>query len=264
MLGIIGCGVMGSVILEGMLEKKIVSPGDLLIFDKDTARAEGLQEKWKLRLASDAREICQKAHQILFAVKPQNIDELIMDIKDLLSDQLIISIVAGIQISYLQEKAGKPLRIVRIMPNTPCLVGEGMSIISKGKGVSEQEEAFVKKIMEGLGKVILLEEKLLDAAAGLSGCGPAFYLLVLEALADGGVEAGLSRETALLLASQTMLGTAKMVMETGEHPALLKNKVTSPGGLTSAGLLALEEGAVRASMIKAVVQAVKRGSSLGS
>lgn len=264
MLGIIGCGTMGSVILEGMLEKKIVPSDDLLIFDKDTARVGALQEKWKLRLASDARKICQKARQIFFAVKPQNIDALLADIKDLLSDQLIISIVAGIQTSYLQEKAGKPLRIVRIMPNTPCLVGEGMSVISKGKGVSEQEEAFVKKIMEALGKVVLLEENLLDAAAGLSGCGPAFYLLVLEALADGGVEVGLSRETALLLASQTMLGTAKMTQETGEHPALLKNKVTSPGGLTSAGLLALEEGAVRASMIKAVVDAVKRGNSLGS
>lgn len=264
MLGVIGCGTMGSVIIEGMLKKKIVPPDGLLIFDKDTGRTGYLQEKWKLRATSDAREVCREANQILFAVKPQNIAELIVDIKDLLSEQLIISIVAGIQISYLQEKAGKPLRIIRVMPNTPCLVGEGMSIISKGEGVSENEEAFVKKFMEALGRVVLLEEKFLDAAAGLSGCGPAFYLLVLEALTDGGVEVGLSRETALMLASQTMLGTAKLIQETEEHPASLKNKVTSPGGLTSAGLLALEEGAVRASMINAVVQAVKRGNLLGS
>ncbi len=264
MLGVIGCGLMGSVILEGMLEKKIVSPGDLLIFDKDPGRTVFLQEKWKLKVASDVKELCREASQIIFAVKPQNIAELIEDIKEVLSGQLIISIVAGIKKSYLQEKAGKPLRIVRVMPNTPCLIGEGMSIISTGKGVSEKEEAFVKDFMGALGKVVLLEEKLLDAAAGLSGCGPAFYLLILEALTDGGVEVGLNRDTALMLASQTMLGTAKMVQETGEHPASLKNKVTSPGGLTSAGLLAMEEGSVRASMIKAVVQAVQRGSLLGN
>jgi len=264
MLGVIGCGMMGSVILEGILNKKIVPAEDLLIFDKDLSRTGSLQEKWKLRVATDVKEICREANQILFAVKPQNIAGLMEEIKELLFEQLIISIIAGIQINYLQEKAGKPLRIVRVMPNTPCLIGEGMSIISTGKNVSEKEEAFVKDFMQALGKVVLLEEKYLDAAAGLSGCGPAFYLLILEALTDGGVEAGLNRETALMLASQTMLGTARMVQETGEHPASLKNKVTSPGGLTSAGLLALEEGAVRASMIKAVVQAVQRGSLLGN
>ncbi len=263
MLGVIGCGTMGSVIIEGMLKKKILPPEGLLIFDKDAGRTGFLQEKWKLRAASEVRDLCREADKILFAVKPQNIAALMAEIKDLLSEQLIISIIAGIQISYLQEKAGKPLRIVRIMPNTPCLAGEGMSVISKGEGVSADEEAFVKNIMEALGKTILLEEKFLDAAAGLSGCGPAFYLLVLEALADGGVEVGLDRETALMLAAQTMLGTAKMMQETGEHPAVLRNKVTSPGGLTSAGLLALEAGAVRAAMIDAVVQAVERGSQLG-
>ena len=156
------------------------------------------------------------------------------------------------------------MRIIRVMPNTPCLVGEGMSIISPGDGVSEEETEFVKSMMQTLGKVVLLEERLLDAGAGLSGCGPAYYMLVLEALADGGVEVGLSWDTAFMLAAQTMLGAAKMALETGEHPASLKNKVTSPGGLTSAGLIALEKGGVRAAMIKAVTKAVKRGQSLGS
>jgi pyrroline-5-carboxylate reductase len=247
-----------------MLREKIVPPEGLLIYDKDTGRTEFLRDKWGLKATSDAKVVCREADRILIAVKPQNMDELIEEIRDFLSEQLIISIVAGMQINSLLERAGKPLRVVRIMPNTPCLVGEGMSIISRGKGVSDSEEELVKNIMGALGKVIPLEENLLDAAAGLSGCGPAYCLLVLEALADGGVEVGLNWETASMLAVQTMLGTARMVRETKEHPASLKNKVTSPGGLTSAGLLALEKGAVRSSMIEAVVEAVKRGNQLGS
>ena len=265
MLGFIGCGMMGGVILEGILEQKILPPDELLIYDKDTAKTGVLHEKWGVRVAFDIEGLCREAREIFLAVKPQNIDELMEHgLRDLPSEKLIISIVAGVQISSLQKKAGKPLRIVRIMPNTPCLVGEGMSIISPGADVAEKEIEFVKNIMGALGKAVLLEEKLLDAGTGINGCGPAFFLLILEALADGGVEAGLSRETAAALAVQTMLGTAKMVQETGEHPASLKNKVTSPGGLTSAGLLALEEGGVRASMINAVVRAVERGKSLGS
>ena len=145
MLGVVGCGMMGSVILEGILKKKILSTDDLLIYDKDPGRIVFLQEKWKLKAASDVKEICRKANQILFAVKPQNIAELMDEIKDLLSEQLIISIIAGIQIKYLQERAGKPLRIVRVMPNTPCLIGEGMSI-SSGKGVSAKEETLSKTL----------------------------------------------------------------------------------------------------------------------
>ena len=157
---------------------------------------------------------------------------------------------------------GATAKIVRIMPNTPCLVGEGMIVLSKSQSVSEEEEKEVATLIGSLGKVLFLEETYMSAVTALSGSGPAYILLVIEALAEGGVEMGLSWDTALTLAAQTVLGTAKLLLETKEHPAVLKNKVTSPGGTTSAGLLALEEGAVRNAFIKAVIQSAEREKNL--
>ena len=150
------------------------------------------------------------------------------------------------------------------MPNTPCLVGEGMIVICKNKNVTGEEEKKIITLMKSLGKVVVLEEKLFSAATGLSGSGPAYIFLIIEALADGGVEMGLSREIALTLSAQTVLGAAKMFLQTGEHPAALKNKVTSPGGTTSAGLLALEKGAVRAALINAVIESAQKADMLGN
>ena len=157
---------------------------------------------------------------------------------------------------------GATAKIVRIMPNNPCLVGEGMIVLSKSQSVSEEEEKEVATLIGSLGKVLFLEETYMSAVTALSGSGPAYILLVIEALAEGGVEMGLSWDTALTLAAQTVLGTAKLLLETKEHPAVLKNKVTSTGGTTSAGLLALEEGAVRNAFIKAVIQSAEREKNL--
>lgn len=263
MFGLIGCGTMGSALLQGIIHKKLVDKNEIVVFDLDAERAKLLKEKMGIKIAADAQSLCSQAQKIFLAVKPQDMQELLLQIKPVLNpDHLLISIAAGLSISFFEKKLGKPLKIIRIMPNTPCLVGEGMSVICKSAAVSDKEMQGVTTLVEALGKVTSLEEKYMSAVTGLSGSGPAYIYLVIEALADGGVEMGLSRDAALLIAAQTVLGAAKMILETGEHPAVLKNKVTSPGGTTSAGLLALEEGRVKASLIKAVVEAAKRERAL--
>lgn len=263
MFGLIGCGTMGSALLAGIMHKELVDKNGIVIFDLDVGRAELLKEKLGIRIAADVRSLCSQVQKIFLAVKPQDMKELLLQIKPALNpEHLLISLAAGLYISFFEEQLGKPLKIMRIMPNTPCLVGEGMIVVCRSAAVSTEEVQEIAILLETLGRVIFLEEKYMGAVTGLSGSGPAYIFLVIEALADGGVEMGLNRDTAQLLAAQTVFGAAKMVLETGEHPVLLKNKVTSPGGTTSAGLLALEEGAVKASLIKAVVDAAQRERAL--
>lgn len=263
MLGFIGCGTMGGSLLQGVIKKQLVVPERVVVFDQDPDRAVFFKDSLQVSVAADLPSICRQAHKIFLAVKPQDMKELLLEIKPRLqAEHLLISVAAGLPISFYQEYLGAALKIIRLMPNTPCLVGEGMIALSKSPGVSAAEEKEIKTLMGALGKVISLEEKLMSAVTGLSGSGPAYILLVIEALADGGVEMGLSRDVALLLAAQTVLGTAKLFLETGEHPAVLKNKVTSPAGTTSAGLQALEKGAVRAALSKAVIRAAQREKTM--
>ncbi|MGI5876132.1 MAG: pyrroline-5-carboxylate reductase [Dethiobacteria bacterium] len=264
MLGLVGCGTMGSALVRGLILQKIKKPQDILIYDKEIGKRIALKEQWGITISPDPISLCMEAKTIFIAVKPQDMEGLLLDLKPALTrEHLLVSLAAGLKIKYYEELLGGDIKIIRVMPNTPCLVGEGMIVISRGERVSKEEEVKVKELMEALGTVLLLEEKYMDAVTGLSGSGPAYALLFLEALADGGVEMGLSRDVAFLLAAQTLLGAARMALESNEHPAELKNKVTSPGGTTSAGLLAMEEGGVRASIIKAVIEATKRGKNLG-
>lgn len=264
MLGLIGCGMMGSALVEGIVEKGLSKPGDIFIYDIDEKKTNALSHKLKVKAAIDLDFLCRKAKMIFLAVKPQDMKALLLNLKAFLkSHHLLISIAAGLNIDFFEELLGK-LKIIRVMPNAPCVVGEGMSVVTKSDSVSREEEEEVLKLMGALGKVIVLPEKYMDVVTGLSGSGPAYVFLFIEALADGGVEMGLSRDVALLLAAQTVLGAAKMCLETGDHPSALKNRITSPGGTTSAGLLALEEGAVRASVIKAIVEATRRSKALGN
>lgn len=263
MLGFIGCGTMGGTLLKGIIKKQLVTPKEIIIFDQDTEKMLFFKENFRVNTADDLLSLCQQAQKIFLAVKPQDMKALLLEMKPVLNDEhLLISVAAGLYISFFQEHLGDSVKIIRIMPNTPCLVGEGMSVLCRSQSVSEEEEKEVAVLIGSLGKVISLEEKHMSAVTGLSGSGPAYILMVIEALADGGVEMGLSRDVALLLAAQTVLGTAKMLLQTGEHPAALKNRVTSPGGTTSAGLLALEEGAVRAALIKAVIKAAQKEKNM--
>lgn len=265
MFGLIGCGTMGSALLQGIIAKKLMDKGRVIVFDLDTEKTGNLKEKLGIEVAASPLSLCSQARRIFLAVKPQDMQKLILQIKTVLSpDHLLISLAAGLPVNFFQKQLGQPLKIIRIMPNTPCLVGEGMCIVCKSAAVSDPEMHEIIVLLEALGKVVALEEKHFSAVTGLSGSGPAYIFLVIEALADGGVEMGLSREAAQLLAAQTVLGAAKMVLKTGEHPAVLKNRVTSPGGTTSAGLLVLEEGALRASLIKAVTEAAQREKALSN
>lgn len=265
MLGLIGCGTMGSALIEGLVSKKIKNPDEILVFDKETGKTSGLKEKLKVIVASNATSLCMKAQTIFLAVKPQDMKKLLLQIKPALSpEQLLVSLAAGLNIDFYERLLGSNIKIIRIMPNTPCLVGEGMIVVSRGDNVTKEEEIVITELMEALGTVLSLDEKHMDAVTGLSGSGPAYVFLFIEALADGGVEMGLSRDAALLLSAQTVLGAAKMVLNNNEHPAVLKSRVISPGGTTSAGLLAMEKGAVRFSLIDAVVEATKRGKNLNS
>ena len=199
----------------------------------------------------------------MLAVKPRVTAAALKEIGKGLAKRLVISVVAGMPLMRIIEACGTQARVIRAMPNTPAMVGEGMTALAIGPDIQAAEVAVARNIFESVGKVVSVEERLIDAVTGLSGSGPAYVFLMIEAMADGGVKMGLSRETASLLAAQTVLGAARMVIETGQHPARLKDQVASPGGTTIAGLHRLEQGGLRGVLIDAVEAATKRSQELG-
>jgi pyrroline-5-carboxylate reductase len=202
---------------------------------------------------------------VVLAVKPQNMAAVLEELRALVrGDQLVISVAAGVTIGSIAQGIGHKARVIRVMPNTPALVGEGASAYSAWPGVSADDEALVQAFLGSVGRVVRVPESLLDAVTGLSGSGPAFVYVMIEALSDGGVRVGLPRDVATLLAAQTVLGAAKMVCETGLHPGVLKDQVASPAGTTIAGLLALERAGVRGALMDAVEAAARRSAELAA
>ncbi len=265
MLGFIGCGNMGSALLEGIIRKELKEPGEVAVFDQDTSKLENLQQHYGVQVFPGAAALCARVKTVFLAVKPQDMSGLLHEIQqEITAEHLLISVAAGLKLDFFQGILGSERKVVRVMPNAPCLISKGMSVVSPGGAVTPRETQEVVTLLEALGEVLVLEEKYMDVVTALSGSGPAYVFLFIEALADGGGEMGLSRDHALLLAAQTVFGSAAMLLEKKEHPAVLKNMITSPGGTTSAGLLALEEGAARAAISKAVIAATKRGQALGS
>jgi pyrroline-5-carboxylate reductase len=208
------------------------------------------------------QEVAEEADVIFLAVKPQNMAAVYADVGGWVQKKLIVSIAAGIPLARLTEGL-KTERVVRVMPNTPALVGQGAAGYALAKGATESDGELVKQLLSAVGRAYRVDEKLLDAVTGLSGSGPAFVYVVIEALSDAGVKMGLPRDVAAALAAQTVRGSAEMVLATGEHPAVLKDKVASPGGTTIAGLAALESHGLRAALIAAVEAATKRSQELG-
>jgi len=196
-------------------------------------------------------------------VKPQTFTTVLSELGSTLAQALVISIVAGVMIRTIEEQTGGATRVVRAMPNTPALIREGMTALAPSVGVSNEDVRLVRTMFEAVGQVVLVEERMMDAVTGLSGSGPAYIFQAIEALADGGVMMGLPRQTADLLAAQTVLGSARLVLESGVHPAQLKDRVTSPGGTTIAGLHQLEQGGFRAALMAAVEAATMRSKELG-
>jgi pyrroline-5-carboxylate reductase len=256
---------MGEALIAGMLAAQAAAPDELYATDLLPQRLDHLKARYPIRVGMDNKAAAAWGEVVILAVEPQVLDEVLDSLRTELTDtKLILSVAAGYPIRRIVAHLSPSARVIRCMPNTPSEVQAGVSAMTLGGSVSREDQQLARAVFESVGKVVLVDERLMDAVTGLSGSGPAYVFLIIEALADGGVKMGLPREAALALAAQTMLGAARMVLETGEHPGRLKDKVASPGGTTIAGLHALEHGRLRASLIEAVEAATKRSQELGS
>jgi len=263
-LGIIGCGKMGSALIKGAIKENAIDGHNVMVIDLIPELARKLSKDIGATIAKTNNDLIKNSDAILLCVKPQDIISLSDSFARERSSKLFISIAAGIKIDELENSLKNDDRVIRVMPNTPAMIGQGASAQSKGKNATESDTKFVSKILNAVGISIEVTEKQLDAVTGLSGSGPAYIYTVIEALADGGVLVGLPKEKALTLAAKTVIGAAKMVTKLDEHPAKLRDQVTSPGGTTIAGLAALESGKLRSTLIEAVKAATKRSEELGS
>ncbi len=263
-LGFLGAGNMSGALIKGLLHAKVLPPERILASDVKAERLEQLRKTHGIRTTTDNHALMRESDVLVLGVKPQVIDKLLTEVgPDLRSDQLIVSVAAGVPIDALEARLPAGSRVVRAMPNTPATVQAGATAIAGGTHASEDDVRVARELFEAVGRVVVLDESLLDAVTGLSGSGPAYVMLIIEALADGGVKVGLHRDTALLLAAQTVFGSAQLLLETGEHPGRLKDMVTSPGGTAIAGLHTLESGGLRKTLMDAVEVATKRAADLG-
>lgn len=263
--GFIGAGKMASALIRGMLHQQVAAIETTCASDPIESVRASLGAETGIAVFDTNAAVAQRSEVLVLAVKPQSMRQVMEDLRPrLTNDHLVISIAAGITLDRLTEGLGPGRRLIRVMPNTPALVGEGASAYAMGPGTSREDEAVIQTCLEAVGRAVAVPETLLDAVTGLSGSGPAFVYLMIEALSDGGVRVGLPREVATLLAAQTVLGGAKMVLETGLHPGALKDQVASPGGTTIAGLHALESGGLRGALIDAVRAAALRSAELAA
>ncbi|MCS7224798.1 MAG: pyrroline-5-carboxylate reductase [Armatimonadetes bacterium] len=262
-LAIIGSGAMGSALIRGLLNSGAMSPNQIIATDIDPKRLEEAQ-KLGCQVTSDNRLAARQSHILLLAVKPQVMDEVLTELVPAVNptQHLVISIAAGIPIAKIEKHLPEGTPIVRVMPNTPAQVLAGASALAPNRFVTREQREIAKAIFAASGIALEVEERYLDAVTAVSGSGPAYVCLFIEALADGGVRAGLPRTIALTLAAQTVLGTARMVLETGAHPGVLKDQVTSPAGTTIAALSVLESRAFRGAVIDAVFAAFQRAREL--
>lgn len=262
--GFIGAGRMATALAQGFLSAGLAQPDDVVASDALPAACQGFARATGGRTMPSNRQTAAHCEVLFLAVKPQQIPDVLLDLRGQLTPaHLVISIAAGIPLQTIAQGLGSGPRLVRVMPNTPCLVGSGASAYCLGPGATGGDGELVARLLSAVGKAVQIPEKLLDAVTGLSGSGPAFVYVMIEALSDGGVNMGLPRDVATTLAAQTVLGAAQMVLSTGQHPGVLKDQVASPGGTTIAGLQALEEHGLRAALIAAVEAATQRSMELG-
>ena len=254
---------MGDAIVQGLTQSALKSQYSLSGTTRTEASATEVRNELQIPCTTDNISAIKNADLILLSVKPHQVESILKACKDSFrTDQLLVSICAAISTEQLSEWSGHKPAIVRAMPNTPCLIKSGVTAICKGPRSSEAHIKEVENIFGEMGLVTLLEETLFDGVTGLSACGPAYIYLIIEALSEAGVKVGISRKQATLLVAQTMMGAAKMVLERGEHPASLKDEVTTPAGCTIDGLMALEEGKLRVTLIKAVLAATRRSKRM--
>ena len=264
-IAIIGCGAMGEALIAGIVAAGNVELDSIFASDTLVERVEVIGRQYGVRIGTDNIKAAAFADVVVLAVKPGLINNVLAQIRETLTENtLVISVAAGVTIGQLLNGLPTGAKIVRVMPNMPALVREGMSVLVGGPGVHDRDLDIAQGIFRAVGKTLIVEEHMIDAVTGVSGSGPAYVLLLIEALADGGVRMGLPRDIAITLATQTVRGTAHLQHQTGEHPARLKDRITSPGGTTSAAVHVLEKGGFRGLVSAAVEMATKRATELRS
>ena len=265
MVGFIGAGRMATALAKGLITAGFVAAERVVATDVVAAALQSFADQTGARTVEGTSAVVNDSDVIVLAVKPQQMPAVLDEISRLLTDRhLIITIAAGLPLSMYEAALGTNRRMIRVMPNTPCLVGACAAGFSIGGAATAQDAVLVESMLTTVGVAVQVDEKLLDAVTGLSGSGPAYVYQIIEAMSDGGVRVGLPRDVATKLAAQTVLGAARMVLETGEHPGALKDAVTSPGGTTIAGIHALESGGLRGTLMNAVQAATERSRELGS
>ena len=262
-VAVLGAGKMGGILLQAFLKQNLFAPEQMRATVGHAERALALSTQWGFEVTTDNAAAVKDADLVLIGVKPLQVDALVAEIrKSVKKGALIVSFAASVKTSAIEEGLGGEAAVARAMPNTPAALGAGVTALCKGRFVSGKQMDLATRVFETVGRTVVVDEKHMDAVTGLSGSGPAYLYIIIEALAEAGVKVGLPRDTATLLAAQTTYGAARMVLETGYHPALLKDAVTTPAGCTIDGILELEEGGLRVTLIKAVMRATERARQL--
>jgi pyrroline-5-carboxylate reductase len=263
-IGFVGGGTMGEAMIKSLLAKGLVKPADVVVSDVSQHRRDVLKDRYGIKTTSDNREAAKGADVIVLAVKPQDIAKVSGELSSLSSEQIVLSIAAGVSLDTLKQGLGHDY-LVRSMPNMPAQIGEGMTVWTASAELNQKQREMARSILAAVGEEVYVDgEKYIDMATALSGSGPAYVFLIIEALTDAGVHIGMPRAMAEKLIIETVIGSARSVKVTGKHPAELKNMVTSPGGTTTEGLLQLESGGLRSLLLKAVIAAHNRAKSLGA
>ena len=262
-IAVIGAGKLGEALIGGMIDAGIVRKDQFIATAAHSERLALVQKKFGIKTTLSNGEAVRKAQVILVCVKPQMVEEVLRQIADDLTPRhVLISVVAGVSTRYMENILAKPVPVIRAMPNTPCLIKEGMTAVAAGTYATPAQVQSAKTMFDAIGRCVMVDEKHMDAATALGASGPAFVYTIIESFIEGGVCMGLPRDVATLMAAQMVRGAATMVLETGEHPAKLKDTVTTPAGCTVDGLLELEEGGLRVTLIKAVDRATRRAREL--
>jgi pyrroline-5-carboxylate reductase len=264
-VAVLGAGKMGGILLQAFLKENLFATDKIRATVGHAERALALSTQWGVDVSTNNLEAVKQSDLILVGVKPFQVPDLIAEIRPALTPaKLLVSFAASVKTRSIEETAGMQIAVVRAMPNTPSALGAGAAALCRGRFVSDAQMQLAQRLFETVGRTVLVDEKHMDAVTGLSGSGPAYLYIIIEALAEAGVKVGLPRDIATQLAAQTAYGAAKMVLETGYHPALLKDAVTTPAGCTIDGILELEEGGLRVTLIKAVMRATERARQLAA
>ena len=262
-LALVGAGKIGEALLSGILSSQLVPVSNVVAADADQTRADYIGEKYGVKAYTNNRQAVAGADLVLLCVMPQRVRDVLREIrKTVRKKALVISVAASVRTALLEQELDRGVRVIRAMPNTPCLIRQGMSALCRGKHASDEDLKIAQTIFSSMGRTVVVDERHMDAITGLSASGPAYVYLIIESLAEAGVKLGLPRELSTELSAQTLLGASALVLHTGEHPAKLKDAVTTPAGCTIDGLLELEEGGLRVTLIKAVVRAAERAKEL--